>query len=64
MEAGQRLGSALPSMRDAAQATLDTLTKLSQEIVEMEFGLKLAGRRGVDPEDERLGHAATADLYM
>jgi hypothetical protein len=44
VEAGQRLGSFLPSVHDAAQATLDTLTKLSLEMVEVKFGLKLAGR--------------------
>ena len=44
VEAGQRLGSALPSVRDAAQATLDMLTKLSPEV---EFGLKLAGKRAL-----------------
>jgi Trypsin-co-occurring domain 1 len=46
MEAGQRLESALASVRDAAQATLDTLTKLSPETVEVEFGIKLAGEAG------------------
>jgi hypothetical protein len=45
-EAGQRLESALGSVRDAAQATLDTLTKLSPETVEVEFGIKLAGEAG------------------
>ena len=45
-EAGQRLESALASVRDAAQATLDALTKLSPESVEVEFGIKLAGEAG------------------
>ena len=46
LEAGQRLESALVGVRDAAQATLDTLTKLSPETVEVEFGIKLAGEAG------------------
>lgn len=46
LQAGQRLESALGSVRDAAQATLDTLTKLSPETVEVEFGIKLAGEAG------------------
>lgn len=46
VEAGQRLESALASVRDAARATLDTLTKLSPETVEVEFGIKLAGEAG------------------
>lgn len=46
VEAGQRLESALASVRDAAQVTLDTLTKLSPETVEVEFGIKLAGEAG------------------
>ena len=46
LDAGQRLESALASVRDAAQATLDTLTKLSPETVEVEFGIKLAGEAG------------------
>ena len=45
-EAGQRLESALASVREAAQATLDTLTQLSPETVEVEFGIKLAGEAG------------------
>jgi hypothetical protein len=44
--AGQRLESALASVREAAQATLDTLAKLSPETVEVEFGIKLAGEAG------------------
>jgi hypothetical protein len=46
VEAGQRLESALASVREAAQATLDTLTKLSPKTVEVEFGIKLAGEAG------------------
>jgi Trypsin-co-occurring domain 1 len=46
VDAGQRLESALASVRKAAQATLDTLTKLSPETVEVEFGIKLAGEAG------------------
>lgn len=46
VEAGQRLESALASVRDAARATLDTLTKLSPDRVEVEFGIKLAGEAG------------------
>jgi hypothetical protein len=46
VEAGQRLESALASVREAAQAALDTLTKLSPEMVEVEFGIKLAGEAG------------------
>jgi Trypsin-co-occurring domain 1 len=46
VEAGQRLESALVSVREAAQATLDALTKLSPETVEVEFGIKLAGEAG------------------
>jgi hypothetical protein len=46
LEAGQRLESALGGVREAAQATLDTLTKLSPETVEVEFGIKLAGEAG------------------
>ena len=41
-----RLESALGGVRDAAQATLDTLSKLSPETVEVEFGIKLAGEAG------------------
>jgi hypothetical protein len=46
VEAGLRLESALASVRDAAQATLDAFTKLSPETVEVEFGIKLAGEAG------------------
>lgn len=46
LEAGQRLESALSSVCDAAQATLNTLKKLSPETVEVEFGIKLAGEAG------------------
>ncbi len=46
LEAGQRLESALGSVRDAAQAVLDTLSRLSPETVEVEFGIKLAGELG------------------
>jgi hypothetical protein len=46
LNAGERLESALASVRAAAQATLDTLTKLSPETVEVEFGIKLAGQAG------------------
>jgi hypothetical protein len=45
LDAG-RLESALGGVRDAAQATLDTLSKLSPETVEVEFGIKLAGEAG------------------
>ena len=45
-EAGQRLGSALDSVRDAAQSALDAMSKLSPETVEVEFGIKLAGEAG------------------
>ena len=33
-------------MRDAAQAALDAMSKLSPETVEVEFGIKLAGEAG------------------
>ena len=46
VEVGQRLESALGSVRDAARATLDALTKLGPETVEVEFGIKLAGEAG------------------
>jgi len=46
LEAGQRLESALGSVRDAAQAALDAMSKLSPETVEVEFGIKLAGEAG------------------
>jgi hypothetical protein len=46
VEAGQRLESALASVREAAQATLDVLSGLSPEAVEVEFGIKLAGEAG------------------
>lgn len=46
VEAGQRLESALDSVREAAQATLETLGKLSPQTVEVEFGIKLAGEAG------------------
>jgi len=45
-KAAQSLESALGSVQDAAQAALDTLTKLSPETVEVEFGIKLAVRPG------------------
>ena len=45
-KAAQSLESALGSVQDAAQAALDTLTKLSPETVEVEFGIKLAGEAG------------------
>ena len=45
-QAGQRLESALGSVRDAAQATLHALAKMSPETVEVEFGIKLAGEAG------------------
>jgi len=46
LEAGQRLESALASVREAARATLDALAKLSPETVEVEFGVKLAREAG------------------
>ena len=46
LEAGRRLESALGGVRDAAQAALDALSKLSPETVEVEFGIKLAGEAG------------------
>jgi Trypsin-co-occurring domain 1 len=46
LEAGQRLESALGSVRDAAQAALDAMSMLSPETVEVEFGIKLAGEAG------------------
>jgi hypothetical protein len=46
LEAGQRLESALGSVLDAAQAALDAMSKLSPEMVEVEFGIKLAGEAG------------------
>jgi hypothetical protein len=46
LDTGQRLESALASVRKAAQVTLDTLTRLSPETVEVEFGIKLAGEAG------------------
>ena len=46
VETGERLESALASVCKAAQATLDTLTKLAPETVEVEFGIKLAGEAG------------------
>ena len=55
-QAGQRLKSALASVYDAAQATLESLSKLSPETVEVEFGIKLAGGGwGTDCEDVRGG---------
>ncbi len=46
LEAGQRLESVLAGVRDAAQAALDAMSKLSPETVEVEFGIKLAGEAG------------------
>jgi hypothetical protein len=46
LKAGQTLESALGSVRDAAKAALDALTKLSPETLEVEFGIKLAGEAG------------------
>ena len=46
VEAGQRLESALAGVRKAAQATLDTLTELAPETLELEFGIKLTGEAG------------------
>jgi hypothetical protein len=46
LEAGQRLESALGSVRDAAKATLREMSKLSPDAVEVEFGIKLAGEAG------------------
>ena len=46
VEAGQRLESALGSVVEAAQATLDALKKLSPDTVQVEFGIKLAGEAG------------------
>jgi len=46
LEAGQRLESALGSVRDAAKATLREMRKLSPDAVEVEFGIKLAGEAG------------------
>jgi hypothetical protein len=46
LEAGQRLESALGSVRDAAEATLREMRKLSPDAVEVEFGIKLAGEAG------------------
>ena len=46
LKAGQSLESALDSVRDAARAALDAMSKLSPETVEVEFGIKLAGEAG------------------
>jgi hypothetical protein len=46
LEAGQRLESALGSVRDAAKSALDAMKQLSPETVEVEFGIKLAGEAG------------------
>jgi Trypsin-co-occurring domain 1 len=46
LEVGQQLEVALKSVRDAAQATLSTLKKLSPDALELEFGIKLAGEAG------------------
>ena len=46
LEAGPRLEAALGSVRDAAQAALDAMSRLSPETVEVEFGIKLAGEAG------------------
>ena len=46
LKAGQSLESALGSVREAAQAALDAMSKLSPETVEVEFGIKLAGEAG------------------
>ena len=43
---GEQLESALGSVRDAAQATLNTLKKLEPKTLEIEFGIKLAGEAG------------------
>lgn len=46
LEAGRRLESALGSVRDAAEAALHEMRKLSPDGVEVEFGIKLAGEAG------------------
>jgi hypothetical protein len=46
LEAGQRLESALGSVRDAGEAVLREMRKLSPDAVEVEFGIKLAGEAG------------------
>ena len=46
LEAGQRLESVLGSVRDAAEAALHEMKKLSPDAVEVEFGIKLAGEAG------------------
>lgn len=46
LQVGQRLEVALGSVRDAAQATLNTLKTLSPDTLEVEFGIKLAGEAG------------------
>jgi Trypsin-co-occurring domain 1 len=46
VEAGRRLEDALASVRDAARASLSVLRELSPDVVEVEFGIKLAGEVG------------------
>lgn len=46
VEAGRRLEDALASVRDAANASLKVLSKLSPDAIEIEFGIKLAGEAG------------------
>jgi hypothetical protein len=46
VEAGRRLEDALGSVRAAARATLNALTELGPENINVEFGVKLAGEAG------------------
>jgi hypothetical protein len=46
VEAGRRLEDALVSVRDAAQASLNVLRRLSPDTIEVEFGIKLSGEVG------------------
>ncbi len=46
LEAGRRLTEALAGVRDAADASVQTLRVLSPDGLELEFGVKLTGEAG------------------
>jgi hypothetical protein len=46
LAAGKRLTDALDGVREAAEASMRVLSRLSPETLELEFGVKLSGEAG------------------
>jgi len=53
VEAGHRLTEALDSVQDVAQASMETLQKLSPSRIELEFGMKFGPHDGGDYREDR-----------